>query len=265
MKEDKNYNIFFVIGGLAVLLLSGALFFFSQSTNEKAVEEKQLMVYVGSCMKNPIKIIADEFSKSNPGINITIVAKGTGMLMSNIKEWKRGDIFIPGEVSYAKEAIKNGYMERYTPLANHELTLIVPEGNPMGISSLEDITDNSVRVVAGGTEIAMGRMFRETTGDTPFYKQIIDNHMYAEETKCTRIAKSVANGLTDVGITCLASSFRVQGTDNINIKKLSNHQFIIPIGLLKFTKEKKASQQFINLVMSDYGKGVMKQHGFPPL
>ncbi len=264
-KESKTLNRLLIFGGLFILLLIGFLFLFRNISHEEILKEKKLMVYVGSCMMNPIKVIVGEFSRSHPEVDITVVAKGSGMLMNNIRDWERGDIFMPGEESYAKEAIDLGYMDSYTPIANHKLTVIIQKGNPKGIASIEDITDDSIRVVAGGKKIAMGRMFIETIGPSPNYNKILDNHMYAEETKCTRISKSVASNLTDVGITCLASSLRVAGVDHIDIKELSDHPFIIPVGILKFTNEREAAQQFIDLVTSEFGKGIMEQHGFPPI
>lgn len=250
---------------LLIFTLIITLFSLCLTPPEEVVKGKELTLYVGSCMGGAIKELANDFMADHPGITITVVAKGSAALLDDIGDVERGDVFMPGEESFTQDAIELGYIDSYFPVANHKLTVIVPEGNPMGISHLEDLTDDSVRVVAGGDEIAMGRMWTKAGGGTQTFEDIIDNYVYVEESKCSRIPKAVAGGQADVGISCVASSLKVDGVEYIGVQEFSEHSFIIPIGVLKFSEDEELAQDFVDFVTSDYGREIMAKHGFEAL
>jgi molybdate transport system substrate-binding protein len=142
--------------------------------------------------------------------------------------------------------------------------MIVPKGNPLGLKSLEDLTDDDIRVIIGSLDLGMGRMCVNAIGDTDVYEEITDNYVFIEETKCIRIPQSVDEGLVDVALGCMPSSYRVDGVEFIEVAEL-NRSEIIPIGVLEFSENKELAQKFVDIAASDFGKSVMEKHGFEPL
>lgn len=253
--------VLFVITTLIFLLLSSLCL--TSSTDQEEITE--LTFYAASCMAGSAQELVSDFEAMNPRVKISVVSKGSGTLFDNIAEWQRGDVFMPGEESFAIQAVEEGYMESYTPVAYHTLTLIVPEGNPGGITDLEDIINDDVRVVGGGLDTAMGRMCADAIGGTKIYEEILDNYVYLEETKCSGIPLAVTDDQADVGISCYASADRVEGVEVIEIRDFMEHSSIIPIGVLKFSEEEELAAKFVDFVTSRTGKEIIKGHGFDPV
>ena len=168
---------------------------------------------------------------------------------------------MPGEESFAKQAVDKKYMDAYTLIAYHSLAVIVSDENEKGIKSLKDITDDNIRVVVGDSGTAMERMMLELIGETPIFGEIRDNYVYLHNSKCSRIPEAVAEKQADVGISCNASALRVKGVHAIDIPEFSNN-FKIPIGVLKFSKDEELAQSFVEFVKSDTCRDILEKHGF---
>lgn len=231
----------------------------NEVTQEAEVTQTELTFFIGSCMAPAVAEMLEVFYAQNPGVNVTLVTRSSEVLIRNIGEWEEGDVFMAGAGSFAEEAIELGYMESYSPVSDHKTVMIVPKGNPLGLKTLEDITDDNIRVI-----MSTGKMVLTAVEETDVYEEIMDNHVFIEETKCSRMPQSVDEGLADVAIACLPSANRVDGVEYIEVPEL-NRPDIIPIGVLEFSENKELAQKFVDIVVSDFGKSEMEKHGFGPL
>ena len=59
-------------------------------------------------MITPMTEIAEQFKKNNPGVEITIVQGGSQDLYNSLKMSKKGDLYLPGSVSYRTKNMEEG-------------------------------------------------------------------------------------------------------------------------------------------------------------
>ena len=65
---------------------------------------------------------------------------------------QEGDLYIPGSLSYGETANEKGFVSSMENVCYHIPVIGLPEGNPAGITKLEDLARPGVKVVLGDPE-----------------------------------------------------------------------------------------------------------------
>lgn len=251
-----------VVSLILVLLVSMSL---CLGTQEEVKGDTVLTVYVGACMTGALSELASDFEAQNPGVDVAIIAKSNVNLIEILHEFKEGDVFIPDDGVVADEAFEAGYLKSYEDVATSRLSIVVQEGNPFGITTLEDLTNDEIRVVIGRDDNAMGIALNEILGDSTVLSEIKDNYVCVEESKCGALPAAILNGDVDAAITCSPSALRTEGLEVIDVPELEGVKFRVTVGVLEFSKNKDLAQKFADRVASQEGKDILLEYGYDPL
>lgn len=66
-----------------------------EKKEEAKTDGKELLVYSGAGLKNPMEKIKEEFEKEK-GISINLIYAGSGQLLAQLEQSGKGDVFIVG-------------------------------------------------------------------------------------------------------------------------------------------------------------------------
>ncbi len=108
-----------------------------------------LSIYCGAGMTKPFGEIADAF-KSQTGCEMEVTYANAGQIQTQINTAQEGDLFIAGsadELTPVKDVVTES-----KDLVKHIPVLAVKSGNPLGITGLADLADETVRVVLGDAD-----------------------------------------------------------------------------------------------------------------
>ena len=146
-----------------ILILTATAAF--AETKAEAEEEVELIVFAAASMTETLTEIKALYEEANPGVTIVYNFDSSGTLKTQIEEGADCDIFISAaqkqmnqlDASCDEKANPDGLdfvlQDSRVDLLENKVALVVPEGNPKGIASFEQLAE---LLKAGEVFMAMG-------------------------------------------------------------------------------------------------------------
>lgn len=247
-----------------ILILSVIIFMVAQScvcgcvSSQNASEP--LFVYCGAGMQEPMDDIAAAFSEKY-GVDVTYKYAGSNTLLSQIELTELGDIYMPGATYYFDAAKEKGYVDEEKMVAYHVPIIVTPKGNPAGITCLDDLGKEGIRIALGDPDAcAIGKLSNQMLEKNGLSETVLPNVAVRTAT-VNEIGVDVSLEQVDAGI-IWEDLYDPDYMDRIDISKEENIIKIVPIGMLSFSTNKDLAQEFIDFVTSDEGKEIFRKHGF---
>ena len=192
------------------------------------------------------------------GTKVTFNFAGSQALATQIGQGAPADVFASADLdNMAKVKDLVGTPQSF---ASNRLAIVVEQGNPRGIRTLDDLAGGDVKVVLAAREVPAGR----------YAKQVLDRAgvkvtPVSQEDSVKGVVAKVSLGEADAGIVYVtdvaAGGARVEGVD---IPREQNVVATYPIATVKAGKAQDAAQAFMDLVLSGQGKEVLHRYGFLP-
>jgi molybdate transport system substrate-binding protein len=192
------------------------------------------------------------------GTKVTFNFAGSQALATQIGQGAPADVFASADLdNMAKVKDLVGTPQS---LASNRLAIVVEQGNPKGIRTLDDLAGGDVKVVLAAGEVPAGR----------YAKQVLDRAgvkvtPVSQEDNVKAVVAKVSLGEADAGIVyatdVAAGGARVEGVD---IPREQNVVATYPIATVKAGKAQDAAQAFMDLVLSGQGQEVLHRYGFLP-
>jgi molybdate transport system substrate-binding protein len=159
-----------------------------------------LRVYLCSAAQKPWKELVKLFEEET-GIRVEAVYGSSGHLLAQLR-MAGGDVYAPAAPFYMEKAVEEGLVDPSTVRKVVLLypVILVPKGNPAGISSLEDLARPGVRVGIGEPEhVAVGRYARQLLEEAGLWEKVKHNIVvYAKNV--AELTNYVAMGAIDAAI-----------------------------------------------------------------
>jgi molybdate transport system substrate-binding protein len=192
------------------------------------------------------------------GTKVTFNFAGSQALATQIGQGAPADVFASADLdNMAKVKDLVGTPQGF---ASNRLAIVVEQGNPKGIRTLDDLAGGDVKVVLAAGEVPAGR----------YAKQVLDRAgvkvtPVSQEDNVKAVVAKVSLGEADAGIVYVtdvaAGGARVEGVD---IPREQNVVATYPIATVKAGKAQDAAQAFMDLVLSGQGQQVLRRYGFLP-
>ena len=107
----------------------------------------EVTVLAAASLKEAFPEIADKVKEENPDLTITFDFKGSQDLVTALAEGQAADVLATANDSTMKDAADKSLVGEQTEFATNVLTLIVPKGNPKGITGLDSSLDGANLVI----------------------------------------------------------------------------------------------------------------------
>ncbi|MBW2195129.1 MAG: molybdate ABC transporter substrate-binding protein, partial [Deltaproteobacteria bacterium] len=224
------------------------------SESEKAgIEEaKSIMVGAGAGLKPALDPIAEKFT-AKTGIKVEYAYLCSAMVLTNMQLTRTGDIMVPGSQHYMDLAVEKGVIDPSSiTIAGHMIPVIaVQKGNPHNITCIEDLTKPGLKVGIGEKEaLAVGRLTDKMLKELGIYEDVMKNVVLTGGS-ASKLMLPLAMKNLDAEINWMATAMAF--TDKVDIitidpKKLKYS--VAPIGMTTYSKEKEASQKYLDFVIS---------------
>lgn len=229
--------------------------------NQGSQEKNSLYVYCGAGLREPMQEIAKKFEKKY-GTEIHFNFAGSNTLLSQIELHKTGDVYMPGAKYYIDQADKKGFIGKSKLVVYHTPVIVVPEGNPDNVDSLEDLTKEEVNPVLGDPgACAIGKMGDKILKKNELLEEV-EKNVLARTATVNELVVYVTQKQGDAAIIWKAN---VHGLENeTDIVMISQEKNIIkkcPIGTLTFSDNKEMAQKFVDFVSTN-GKDIFTEYGF---
>ena len=259
MRLSKSRNgIVAVVLSVCVFLLGGC----GKEATHKQAEPKTLFAYVGANLKNPVSELAANYEEKT-GVKVELTFNNSGALMNQIEIMKKGDIFMPGGMPFVEKAKQKGIVDQVMgPIAYHTPVIITPKGNPEGLTGIESLAKEGVKLVIPDKDAtAIGRtavkIFRKTGKSAEIEKNIIANLESP-----AKVLAAIAMGQGNAGIVEYSNTFKDKEKIEVILIDLKiNEVEQIPITSLVNSTNKKLAADFMRYVQEN-GPAVFEKYGF---
>jgi molybdate transport system substrate-binding protein len=224
-----------------------------------------LTVFCGSASKPPMQRIADEYREAT-GVPVELIYGGSGTLLSQMMLAERGDIYLPGSPDYIALAQRR---QQIVPGSERVVAwlvpaLIVPQGNPAGITELADLARPGLRVGIGNPEtVCLGLYGIEILEHNGLLKTVMPN-VVTFGASCSKTADLAAMGSVDVILGWRV--FEGWNPDRMDAIMLEPGQAprisTVPIAISIHSQQPDGAQRFIDFVLAEPGQRAYAEAGY---
>ncbi len=184
----QNINkIFKIILYLFILLFLSTSSFAGES----------LLIFAGSASKPVLEEINQNFENENK-VRVEINFGGSGMILSQMKLARKGDIYIPGSSDFMEKAKTEKLV---LPETEERIVYLIPsicvqKGNPKNINSLEDLANKDVKLGIGVPQTVCAGLYAVEIIEASGFKEkikplIVTNAESCEKTASLLVMKNV--------------------------------------------------------------------------
>ena len=200
-----------------------------------------------------------------PDIELVFTFDSSGTLKTQIEEGAVCDIFISAAQKQMNQLEELGLIDKDSrvDLLENKCALVVPEGNPAGIESYEDLGTDKLRLIAlGNSDVPVGQYSEEILTAMGLWDGLNAAKKITFGTNVKDVAEQVKTGAVDCGI--------VYGTDaaaaDLQViaypPEGSHSPIIYPAAILANTKYAEQAERFMIFLQTLDAKAVFEAAGF---
>ena len=245
-------------------------------------ESVDLVVFAAASMTETLTQIAEMYKKVAPNVNITYNFDSSGKLLTQISEGADCDLFISaapqqmnamdGSLIDDKDKNPDGLdlivTDSRIDLLENKVTLAVPEGNPKGIESFDQLAEllksGDIMLAIGNSDVPVGQYTLKIFNYYGIDETAVANKLtYGNNVK--EVASQVSEGAVDCGIIYATDAFSGGLTVVDTAMPEMCGQVIYPAAVLKNSQHAEQAEDFLTYLQSDAADAVFEAVGFTPV
>ena len=252
----------------------------SAPAEESAGDPVELIVFAAASMTETMTQIAEMYKSVAPEVTITYNFDSSGKLLTQIKEGADCDLFISaaptqmnamdgsliGDTEKNPDGLDLIVTDSRVNLLENKVTLAVPEGNPKGIGSFDQLAEllkgGDVMLAIGNSDVPVGQY---TLKIFNYYgideTAVADKLTYGNNVK--EVTSQVSEAAADCGIIYATDAYSAGLTVADSATAEMCGQVIYPAAVLKGDKE-DATRAFLAYLQTDAAMAVFESVGFSP-
>ena len=244
-------------------------------------EEIELIVFAAASMTETLTEIKDLYEAANPGVKITYNFDSSGTLKTQIQEGAECDLFISAGQKQMNQLDSTASEEVNTEgldfvlqgsrinLLENKVVLVVPEGNPKGIESFDQLAEllknGEVLMAMGNSDVPVGQYTQKILA---WYELNEDELSSAGKitygTNVKEVTTQVSEASVDCGVVYCTDAFSAGLTVVEGATAELCGQVIYPAAVLNVSTHPEAAQSFLDYLTTDEAIAVFEAVGFSP-
>ena len=248
----------------------------------EAAEAAEITVFAAASMQESLDAAIALYQAANPNITVVTTYDSSGTLLKQIQEGAACDVFISAapkqmnalDGSLKDDAEKNPDGLDYIAegsrlnLLENKVTLSVPEGNPAGIESFDQLADllknGKVMLAMGNSDVPVGQYTLKIFDYYGIDEAAIANKLtYGSNVK--EVTTQVSEGAVDCGIIYGTDAFSAGLTVVDEATAEMCGQVIYPAAVLNVGEQPEAAQAFLDYLTTPDALACFEAVGFSPM
>lgn len=217
----------------------------------------KVTVFAAASLTDTFTALADQLEQAHPDLDVVLSLGGSSGLAQQVLAGAPADVLATASTD-TMDTVSGDVAAPPVVFARNGLQLVVPAGNPGEVAGLADLADPKLRVALCAPQVPCGEAARNAfarAGVTPA-PDTLEQDVRAVLTK-------VRLGEVDAGLVyrtdVLAAGDTVEGIDLPEQDQVASDY---PIAVLDGAPNPVAARAFVDLVLSDAGRKVLKDAGF---
>ncbi len=247
----------------------------SKEQEEETVTPVTLHVFAAASMTETLEKIQEMYKKEEPGVSLAFSFDSSGTLKTQIQEGADCDVFISAaqkqmdqldieaDASVNEEGLDFVVEDSRVNLLENKVVLAVPEGNPAGIESFEDLGADKLKLLALGNEdVPVGQYSVEILNTLGILDELEADNKITYGSNVKEVTTQVAEATVDAGIIYATDAFAA-GLDTVaeagsDLCKPA----IYPAAVMKGAQYPAEAQAFLDYLQTDACMEVFEEVGF---
>jgi molybdate transport system substrate-binding protein len=231
-----------------------------------------LTVFAAASLNDAFREIGKDFAKEHPGMLVQFNFGGSQSLSTQLQAGAPADVFASANMEEMGHLIEAGLVNSGAPqvFVHNRLVVILPAGNPAGLTSLADLRRPGLKLVLAAEDVPAGKYARRALDSlnavygADYMPQVVAN-LVSNETNIRQVVTKVELGEADAGIAYYSDTAAVSDLETIDIPADYNVTAEYPIAPLSQAAHSQQAVEFIQYVLSAEGQAILQKWGFIPV
>ena len=251
-------------------------------TPAETAEPVEITVFAAASMQESLDAAIEQYKSVAPEVTVVMTYDSSGTLLTQIKEGASCDLFISAapkqmnalDGSLKDDAEKNPDGLDYIvegsriDLLENKVTLAVPEGNPAGIESFDQLADllknGEVALAIGNSDVPVGQYTQKIFTYYGIDEAAIANNLtYGSNVK--EVTTQVSEAAVDCGIIYGTDAFSAGLTVVDSATAEMCGQVIYPAAVLNVGEQPEAALAFLEYLCTADARACFEAVGFSPM
>lgn len=192
------------------------------------------------------------------GMDLEFINAGSSTLVQQLEDGSPGDVLITADQATMDSAVEKGIVEDPHVVATNSMVMVVPAGNPAGITSADDLAGHAV--VLCDVQVPCGAVSQKIIDDSG-----IDVTPVSLEHAVSDVLGKVVSGEADAGWVYRTDAAAAgDDVEVIDLPGADDHPNSLVAAVTTSAVDKEAAKEFVDLLRSDEMAEVWSSHGFTP-
>jgi len=230
----------------------------------------ELTVFAAASLTETLTELAARYQSATPGVSISFNFDSSGTLQTQIQEGAVCDLFLSAAPKQMDALEADGLLEDGTrlDLLENKVALAVPEGNPGGVESFDDLAERlkagDVFLAVGGGDVPVGQYTRKIFDYYGIEEAAVSDCLtYGSNVK--EVTSQVAEAAVDCGVIYATDACSVGLTVVDEAAPELCGQVIYPAAVLKDSRYGDGAKAFLDYLRTPEAAVVFEAVGFTPL
>lgn len=253
-----------------------------QEESKEDEDPVELIVFAAASMTETLTQLGDDYMKEHKNVTIQYNFDSSGTLKKQIQEGADCDIFISAGQKQMNQLDKDASADVNTEgldfvlegtrfdILENKVALVVPERNPAGINSYEDLkaklADGSIKMAMGNSDVPVGQYTQKILA----YFGLNEDELAAAGaltygSNVKEVTTQVSEAAVDCGIIYATDAYSANLKVVDTATKDMCGQVIYPAAVMKTTKNEEAAKAFLKYLTEDTANKVFEGVGFTPI
>lgn len=252
---------------VAVVILTGC-----GGTGGGGEHNETLTVLAAASLTDAFGQLQETFEEQNPGTTVKTSFGASSELLAQIQQGAPADVFASAAEDEMDTAVEEALVsgEPVDFVTNREVVM-VPEDNPAGISSLEDLARPGVKLVLAeegvpAADYAVEILVKAREEYGAGFKEEVLSNVVSRESDVRASVNRVVVGDADATMG-YASDYTPDIRDRVEVIEIPPNLNIVatyPIAVLEDARSPGLAERWVDLVTSAEGQETLKRWGFEP-
>lgn len=216
-----------------------------------------LTVFAAASLTEAFDELAAQFEAAHPNVDVVLNSGGSTALAQQIVQGAPVDVFAAAAEPPMATVVEAGLAESPVVFATNTLELVVPAGNPAGVTGLADLADPGLRIALCDATVPCGAASEQLLANAG-----VTAAPDTLESDVTAVLTKVRLGEVDAALvyrTDVAAAGEVEGIEVPGAASVVNRY---PIAALADATDADAAAAFVAFVTGPAGRSVLDDLGF---
>lgn len=241
----------------------------SHASSSGTTVDTQLTIFGAASLTGALDAVKGTYEAVLPGASLSISTDSSAALETQIEQGAPADVFLSADTANPQKLVAGGFAKSDAVVfAGNRLTIIVPAGNPAGITSPADLARPGLKIIAAGDEVPISEYAAQVVANlarkAPGFEAAYRANVVSKEDNVKAVVAKVELGEGDAGIVYLTDATASAKVDTVDIAVSANVHASYAGVVIGSSSHADAATAFLAWLAGPDGQAVMGPFGFLP-